>query len=178
MRSVTIARNYAEALFELGETHGQSELYAELLDAVAAALREAPSAQAVMMSPRVTKAEKARLLGAALPGAPRPFVLFLTAIVKRNRQVLIPDINVEYTTLVDVKLNRVRAGVTLAREPDAKLRKQITQALEQALGKEALISFTGDPGILGGAVVRIGERVHDGSVRRRITALRRKLLAQ
>ena len=178
MRSVAIARNYAEALFELGEIHGQSELYAELLDAVAAALREAPSAQAVMMSPRVTKAEKARLLGAALPGAPRPFVLFLTAIVKRNRQVLIPDINAAYMALVDVKLNRVRAGVTLAREPDARLRKQVTQALAQALGKEALISFTTDPGILGGAVVRIAERVHDGSVRRRITALRRKLLAQ
>lgn len=178
MRPVTIARNYAEALFELGEAHGQTERYAELLDAVSAALQEAPSAQAVMMSPRVTKAEKARLLGAALPGAPRPFVLFLQAIVKRNRQRLIPDINAEYGALVDAKLNRVRAGVTLAREPDAKLRKQVTQALEQALGKTALVRFTADPGMLGGAVVRIGERVHDGSIRRRITTLRRRLLAQ
>ncbi|MEP7176961.1 MAG: F0F1 ATP synthase subunit delta, partial [Gemmatimonadales bacterium] len=63
MRSVTIARNYAEALFALGEGSGQTARYGELIEAVAAAVETTPKVQGVLMSPRVPKADKARLLG-------------------------------------------------------------------------------------------------------------------
>ena len=53
------------------------------------------------MSPRVPKAEKARLLGGALQDAPREFVLFLQAVVKRGRQQLLREIATEYPTLLD-----------------------------------------------------------------------------
>ena len=77
-----------------------------------------------------------------------------------------------------LKLNRVRAGVTLARPADEALQKSIAEALSQQLGKQVLPSFSVDPEILGGAIVRVGERIHDGSVRRRLTKLRRHLLAR
>ena len=70
----------------------------------------------------------------------------------------------------------IRAGVTLARPADAKLQQSIQEALSEQLGKEVIASFSVDPEILGGAVVRVGERIHDGSVRRRLTKLRRQLL--
>lgn len=176
MRSVTIARNYAEALFELGERSGQAERFADLIDALAAAVEHAPTVQAVLVSPRVPKAEKARLLGAALKDAPREFVLFLQALVKRGRQQLLREIATEYAGLLDLKHNRVRAGVTLARPADEALRRSIRESLSRHLGKEVLATFSEDPQILGGAVVRIGERIHDGSLRRRLTKLRRQLL--
>jgi F-type H+-transporting ATPase subunit delta len=135
-----------------------------------------PEVQAVLMSPRVPKAEKARLLGAALKEAPREFVLFLQALVKRGRQRLLREIASEYQTLLDVKHNRVRAGVTLAQPADAALQREIQAALSRQLGKEVLASFHVDPDILGGTVVRVGERIHDGSVRRRMTKLRRQLV--
>ena len=177
MREVTIARNYAEALFDLGERSGQTEHYAELMDAVAAAIETTPQVQAVLMSPRVPKSGKARLLGAALRDAPREFTLFLQAVVKRGRQQLLGQIAAEYHALVDFKLNRVRAGVTLARPADESLRHAIQDSLSKQLGKEVLASFSEDPAILGGAIVRVGERIHDGSVRRRMTTLRRILLS-
>lgn len=178
MRSVTIARNYAEALFALGERSGQTSGFGELIDALAAAVQASPEVQAVLMSPRVPKADKARLLGAALKDAPREFVLFLQALVKRRRQQLLWEIAAEYHTLLDVKLNRVRAGVTLARPADEKLRQSLADVLSRQLGKEVLPAFTVDPDIMGGTIVRIGERVHDGSLRRRLTKLRRHLLAR
>ncbi len=52
MRVTTIARNYAEALFELGERSGNTDRYAELIDAVAGAVETTPRVQAVLMSPR------------------------------------------------------------------------------------------------------------------------------
>jgi F-type H+-transporting ATPase subunit delta len=178
LRDETIARNYAEALFELGERSGQTQRYADLIDAVAAAVETTPQVQAVLMSPRVPKSEKSRLLGAALKDVPREFVLYLQALIKRGRQKLLGEIAAEYHILLDIKLNRVRAGVTLARPADESLKKTLQDRLSQQLGKEVLASFSVDPEILGGTVVRVGERIHDGSIRRRMTRLRRQLLSR
>jgi F-type H+-transporting ATPase subunit delta len=178
LRAETIARNYAEALFDLGERSGQTQEYADLIDAVAAAVETTPQVQSVLMSPRVPKSEKSRILGAALKDVPREFVLFLQALVKRGRQLLLREIAGQYHTLLDVKFNRVRAGVTLTRPADDSLKKSIQDRLSQQLGKEVLATFSVDPEILGGTVVRVGERIHDGSIRRRMTRLRRHLLSR
>jgi F-type H+-transporting ATPase subunit delta len=178
MRTETIARNYAEALFALGERSGRTDQYADLMDAVAAAVETTPEVKATLMSPKVPKSAKARLLAAALKDTPREFVLFLQAVVKRGRQLLFRDIATEYLGLLDIKLNRVRAGVTLARPADEALRRTIQDSLSRQLGKQVLASFSVDPEILGGAILRVGERIHDGSVRRRMTRLRRALLAR
>jgi F-type H+-transporting ATPase subunit delta len=177
LRSETIARNYAETLFELGERDGNTERYADLLDAVAAAIEQTPRVQAVLMSPKVPKSEKARILAGALQETPREFVLFLQAMIKRGRQQLLREVATEYLGLLDQKLDRVRAGVTLARTPDERLKRAIQDALSRQLGKQVIPAFTVDPEILGGTIVRVGERVLDGSVRRRMTKLRRQLLS-
>ena len=178
MRTETIARNYAEALFELGERSGQAERYADLLDAVAAAIEATPKVQAVLMSPRVPKSEKARFLGQALRVAPREFVLWLQALVKRGRQGILRDIATEYVALLDTKLKRIRASVTLVRNPDEKLKRIIEENLSRQLEKQVIAAYLIDPEILGGAIVRVGDRVLDGSVRRRMTKLRRQLLTR
>jgi F-type H+-transporting ATPase subunit delta len=178
LRNETVARNYAEALFQLGERSGNTERYVDLLDAVAAAVEQTPRLQAVLMSPKVPKTEKARILGGALrEAAPREFVLFLQAMVKRGRQQLLREVATEYLKLLDQKLDRVRAGVTLARTPDERLKRTIQDLLSRQLGKQVIPAFAVDPEILGGAIVRVGERVLDGSVRRRTTKLRRQLLS-
>jgi F-type H+-transporting ATPase subunit delta len=133
--------------------------------------------EAILMSPRVPKAEKARLLGGALRDAPREFVLFLQALVRRGRHQILRPIALEYMNLLDQKLDRVRAGVTLSRTPDEKLKRAIQEALSRQLGKQIIPAFSVDPEILGGTIVRVGERVLDGSLRRRMTKLRRQLLS-
>lgn len=178
MRTETVARNYAEALFELGQRAGSPERYADLIDAVAAAVETTPRVQAVLMSPRVPKSEKARILASAMKDAPRDFGLFLQALVKRGRHRLLREIAHEYLELLDEKLDRVRAGVTLARSPDEKLQRTIQEALSRQLKKQVIAAYSVDPEILGGAIIRVGERVLDGSVRRRATRLRRQLLAR
>ncbi|MBP6668669.1 MAG: ATP synthase F1 subunit delta [Gemmatimonadales bacterium] len=178
MRHETIARNYAEALFDLGEKSGRTALYADLLDAVAGGIAAAPTVQAVLMSPRVTKPQKTAILAGALPDAPREFVLFLGAVVRRGRQGLFQEMAQAYLDLVDLKLNRVRAAVTVARPADEALRKTIAARLTEVVGRQVLPQFTEDPSILGGVVVRVGDRVFDGSVKRRMTMLRRALLAR
>jgi len=171
VKSVTIARNYAEALFAAGDTFG------DLLDAVAGAVQADVRIAATLESPRVSKPAKAQILERALKGeAPREFVRFLQAVVRRGRQGLLAEIAQEYQVLLDAKYNRVHAGVTLVDEPDARTQKQVVERLAKALGREVRAYFQSDPKILGGVIVRVGDRIFDGSVRRRLTALQRRML--
>jgi F-type H+-transporting ATPase subunit delta len=176
LRSPAIARNYAEALYELSESTKKPEEYAGLLDAVAAAIATSPDVEAVLMSPRVPKTRKVQLIGAALVSAPAEFVRFIQAVVRRGRQLYLADIAREYGALVDVKFNRLRASVSVAREPNPELRASIQKELSRVFGKEVLPTFFVDPSLLGGTLVKVGDRIYDGSVRRRLTSLRRRLL--
>jgi F-type H+-transporting ATPase subunit delta len=177
VREPTIARNYAEALFQLGERTGETEAFADLLDALARAIAAEPQVQVVLESPRVPKGTKGRLFERVFEDrAPSGFVRFLQAVVKRGRQALLPAIASQYLGLVDEKFNRVHAGVTMAREPDARLRASVRRRLSEVLRKEVLPHFRADPAILGGVIVRVGDRIMDGSLRRRMVALRQKML--
>jgi F-type H+-transporting ATPase subunit delta len=178
VRNAAIARNYAEALFTLGERAGLLEAYAGLLDSVAAAVATTPEVEAVLMSPRVPKALKVQLVGRALQDAPREFVRFVEAVVRRGRQAFLGDIAHEYGALVDAKFNRVRASIVVAREPNEALRALMRERLARAFNKDVLATYVVSPAILGGAVVKVGDRVFDGSVRRRLAQLRRQLLAR
>lgn len=178
MSTIGVARNYAEALLDLAEREGKGVEYGELIDLVAGAVELAPRVEAVLMSPRVTKAEKARILTEALPRAPKAFRAFLVAVVKRGRQRLFREIASQYLIVLDVKLGRARARVVLARTADAADQKAIAAALTKALGKTVISTFETDPAILGGAVVQVGDRRYDGSVRRKMATLRRSLLAR
>jgi len=177
LKETTIARNYAEALFDAGEATARSSAFGDLIDAVAGAIATDPRIALVLESPRVAKAAKSRMLADALENrAPAEFVRFLQAVVRRGRQGLIGDIAREYQGLMDTKLNRVHAGVTTAVESDRALRDDIERRLSEVLGKEVRGRFRTDARILGGVVVRVGDRIYDGSLRRRLNALRRRML--
>lgn len=171
-----VGRNYAEVLLELASANNAVESYADLIDAVASAIETTPEVEAALMSPRVPKAQKVAMLDAALATAPRPFSLFVQMVVKRGRQMSFRNIAAEYMTIVDVKLGRVRASVTLARAADTALQADIAAGLTKALGKTVIPTFRTDASILGGAVVRVGDRVLDGSVKRKLARLRRVMM--
>jgi F-type H+-transporting ATPase subunit delta len=177
LKNATVAKNYAEALLAAAERLGQVEPIGRLMDAVAGAIQSDETIAVVLDSPRVTKTVKIRLLAEALEGtAPAEFVRFLGAVVRRGRQGLLQDIALAYQALVDVKENRVHAGVTLSAPADASLQQRIIERLEKVLGKEVRAHFRPDPRILGGVVVRVGDRVYDGSLKRRVNLLRRRML--
>ena len=179
MKSTTVARNYAQALLLAAEAHGMADIerYGQLMEAVAGAVYADERISVALESPRVSKAVKATLLERALGDlAPAEFVRFLQAVVRRGRQGLLGEIAQQYQVLVDVKLNRVHAGVTLLEQPDARLEKEVAERLSRAIGKEVRGHFRADRGILGGVVVRVGDRIYDGSVRRKLATLRRRML--
>jgi F-type H+-transporting ATPase subunit delta len=177
VKTGTVARNYAEALLALGQRHDAVVPYGELLDAVAGAVATEPRLAAVLASPRVPKARKKLMLRTALGAfAAAPFIRFLEAVVQRGRQGMLSELSAEYEVLVDRHLNRVHAGVTTAHAADPELARAIAATLSRVVGMEVVPHFRTDPRLLGGLVVRVGDRVLDGSLRRRLLQLRWSML--
>lgn len=176
MTESTVSRSYAAALFQLGERHGQHEVGRAVTQLVAV-LDSTPSVSRFLESPKIPQAAKEHALRRAFGHqVPPVFLNFLLVVVRKRRQRLLRDIAREYQALVDEHAGRIRVNVTLAAEPDERAEEEIATALSRILGKTVVPQIHADERILGGIVVRYGDRVLDGSLRRRIMALRRQLL--
>lgn len=177
MNGSTIARNYAEALFEIGERHGQREAFASAVDELAAVFDKEPKLRAFLESPKVETEEKKGVLKRAFEGRVPPlFLNFLMVVLDKRRQRLLREIAREYHALLDERLGRLHAQVTLAHEPDERFEQEIAADLSRVLGRQVIPHVNVNPQILGGIVVRYGDRVLDGSLRRRLVSLRRRLV--
>jgi len=179
MRPATIARNYAEALFELAKRAGDLGGHGALIQGVADAVRRDSKLRAFLETPRIDAARKNEIIAKALARkAPPKFVRFMEALVRNRRQMLVPDIAIEYMDLVDTAENRMHANVTVVREADEKMRKLIADRLSKTFDKTVIPHLTVDERILGGVVVRVGDTVMDGSARRKLATLRQRMLAR
>lgn len=179
MREPTIAKNYAEALLDLAQRSGNLTEWGGLIDQVSQSMQSDPRVQAFLASPRIAASEKNRILAQAFEGqVPVTFLRFLQALVRNRRQLLIPQIATEFHNLVDIAENRVHASVTVAREASEADKQVIVDRLSKLVGKQVVPHYFVNPQILGGLVVRVGDTVMDGSVRRKLSRLRTQMLGR
>ena len=177
MRETTIARNYAETLLALAGKAGDLRGWGGMIDDVATAMGENPTLRLFLESPRVPAATKNEVLSAAFQDRmPRLMVRYLQSLVTHRRQMLIPEIAREYQDLVDAQEGRLHARVTVAREADDDTQRMVQSQLSRVFAKDVVPHFTVDAAILGGVVVHVGDTVLDGSVRKRLASLRRRML--
>ncbi len=180
MVSSIIARNYAGTLLALAHRQGGDatvDEYGVAIEQVADLLHREALIREFLETPRVDVEAKKSALKASFQGRIPEIVLrFLLVVMEKRRQGALRGIAAEYHQLVDEERGRVRAEVTLAREPGAELRREIVESLEQRLGRTVLATFQVDPSLGGGIVIRAGGEILDGSLRRRTAGLRRRML--
>lgn len=177
MRDTTVARNYAEALFALAEQHDAHDAFAESVAVLNDVFQADPRVRQFLELPKIDAQAKKQALRHALQGkVPDLFLTFLLVVVDKRRQRLIEEIGEEYAALLDEKFGRLHVQVTLAHEPDAATQERIAVELTRILGRRAIPHVRVDPNIIGGIIVRYGDHVLDGSVRRRLNTLRTRLL--
>jgi len=176
MREASVARNYAQALLELAQKARDPAGWGTMIADVSAAVQREPTLRRFLESPRVSADEKNVVLAKAFQDRlPRLLVRFLQLLVANRRQMLIPEIAREYMTLLDDVEGRVHADVTVSRLMTADEERALTAPLSRAVGKAVVPHFVVDPSILGGIIVRYGDTLMDGSVRRRLATLRSRL---
>jgi F-type H+-transporting ATPase subunit delta len=176
VRESIVARSYADALFELGSRHDAHDALVQDLSTVTALVESEPRIRAFLETPKIEVRDKQQALRAALAGRVSPlFMNFLLVVLRQRRQRLLSAIAAAYRALLDEQLGLLHADVTLAREPDAALRSLLGDELARITGRTVVPRITVNPAILGGLVVRYGDRIIDGSLRRRLNSLRRLL---
>lgn len=172
----SIARNYAEALLTLARKADDAAGWGGMLRQVANAISTDATLTRFLESPRIAAEAKSDVLAKALgERVPRLFLRFLQQLVKNRRQMLIPAIADEYDTLLDASEGIVHARVTVAREAGEEETAMIADRLSKVVGKKVVPHVSVDPAIIGGVVVRLGDTVMDGSVRRKLAKLRRRM---
>ena len=178
MREATVSRNYAETLLELARRAEDLAGWGKLIQDVANAMEDDATLRLFLESPKVSEAQKSAVITEALSDrVPRHFLRFLLAMIRKRRQMLIPEIATEYFNLVDQSEGRIHANVTVARESSESERNAIAEQLSKVLGKQAVLHVNVNPAILGGVIVKVGDTVMDGSVRRKLATLRGRILS-
>ncbi len=176
MRDSTIARNYAEALIALANKANGVDAWGAIIGGLSDAISGDATLQNFLAAPQVAATEKKRVIEKAFSGkVPMPMLRFVQKLIDNRRQMLLPEIATQYASLVDAQTGRVHANVTVAREASEAERAAIAAQLSQKLGKTVVPHIIVNPDILGGVIVRVGDTVMDGSVRKRLTTLRGRL---
>ncbi|NJD20041.1 MAG: ATP synthase F1 subunit delta [Gemmatimonadetes bacterium] len=177
MRDETVAREYAETLFALAERHEGVAVFGRGVDLVTGLLDEDPEFRLFLETPRIEASQKKALMRKVFERElPVQLVNFLLVVIDKRRQRLLRQIAQHFRALVDEKEGRAHVEVTLARPVDDTTMAVLTRRLSELLGATAVPHVRVRPEILGGVVVRTGDTIFDGSVRRQLDGMRRQLL--
>ncbi len=168
------AKRYAEAAYLLARESGAEDTWSASLAAMFILFAD-PEAQALLQSKRIPAEEKQKLVEDSLVGAD-PLVLSLAhLLLRRGRTDLGPQIAEAYQEMVDEAKGIAHALVTSAIPLSQEDVTTVVQRLSEITGREIAVGTEVDESILGGLVVRIGDRLIDGSTKSKLEALRHQL---
>ena len=175
-QGTTVARNYAEALLMLARKAEDPAGWGNMLRQVANAIESDATLRHFLNSPRIAGEAKTSVLTKALSDrVPRLFMRFIQMLVQNRRQSIIPRIAEEYETLLDESLNIVHARVTVAKPLSEDEGKALADRLSTTIGRQVVPHIEVQPAILGGVIVRLGDVVMDGSLRRKLQGMKRRM---
>lgn len=169
--TMTIARPYAKAAFELAQAGGELKTWSEML-AFASAVVTDERIAALTHDPRVGHARLAGLLleicGKRLT---KEGANFIRLLIDNRRLAVLPEVLQQFEQLRAEAEARVDAEVISAAPLEPEQMQLLAKALQRKLGREVHLTPRIDPALIGGAIVRAGDLVIDGSVRAQLTAL-------
>lgn len=181
----TIARPYAEAVFELARSSGNLEPWSAALNLAADLMADGRVAR-LLATPSLSDEDRLRFLtdlfraadeGSVLAGGNKEGTNFLKLLIEYDRLEVLPEIAEHYDELKDRVENTVDVTVTSATELSEAQKHAIAKALKERLGREVRLETELDENLIGGAVIRAGDVVIDGSLRSRLEGLSNALVA-
>lgn len=167
----TIARPYAKAVFEYAQEHKSFERWSQLLAAGAAVAADERIGR-LLTNPRVKPEDLVALVGDAAGGAlDEPGKNFLSMLAQNRRLGLLPEIAAQFEALRAEVENVADVRIISAIELNDAQRERFAAALKTRLKRDIRLHCEVDPTLIGGAIVRAGDFVIDGSLRARLERL-------
>lgn len=178
MASGASARRYAQAAFQIAH---EKDAFDDWLDdlAVLAQAAENPEFVGLLNAPQLPLVRKQEVIQNTMGGAVGPLAVNLISLLaSRNAADLMPAIVDQYQRLLDAHRGIERAEVVSAVPLDEDQSRKLESILQEVIGAEIRLTSRVEPGILGGLIARVGDKVIDGSTATRLQEMRKELIGQ
>src|SRR5919201_7023888 len=162
-----IAEVYARSLFEVAKEHDRLDEIHDELDQFADVLAENRELQVFFFSPYFSSGEKKDGVTKVIEGGNEYFVRFLQLLAEKHRLPVLFRIRREFDVLWAKEQRLLEVSVTSAVELDEETVKGIGKKIEEQTGQHVELTSTVDPDLIGGGVIRVGNKVLGASLRHR-----------
>jgi len=171
---------YANALADIALAQGAAGSALKQLADFGNVYAESPELRNFLASPAVDRNAKHGVIEklVARLGASKIIRNFLLVVIDHNRTHILPEIVNAFQEVVRQRQGIAEAEVSTAIELSAAQKAEFAFTLERMTGKRVETKYSLEPALLGGAVVRIGDAIYDGSLRQRLNAMRARLAAE
>ena len=178
MKSASL--QYANAMADIALAQGAAEPAAKQLHEFGAAYAQSAELRTFLASPAVSTEAKHAVIEkiVARLGASKIIRNFLLVIADHRRTQLIPEVIAAFHEVIRQRQGVAEAVVSTAVEVSAAQKKEMAATLARLTGRKIEAKYALDPALLGGAVVRIGDTIYDGSLRSRLNEMRARLAAE
>lgn len=173
----SVARRYAAAFFNLAQESGQLGEMENQLQIVVDALAANRELKKIFFHKMIQSKDKKEVVKAVFEGRVMPATLnFLYVLIDKQRENYLDLVFQQYVLLANQARNIMDAGVVSAIELAPADIKELQERLTAITGKNVRLKTQVDPKIIGGLVVRVGDRVIDGSVTKRLQMLKSNMI--
>ena len=176
-RRETAARRYAEACFEIGTRDDTLEVWRRELDMAGTMVVE-QGLEGILANPAIPLERRYELAAETFgKTVGQPTLNLVRLLIRRGMIDQLPRVAAEFGRLDDIRQGITQATATSALPLTPDEVRAITARLEQTTGGRVELATAVDPSLLGGVIVRVGDRLIDGSVRGRLERLRNQLVS-
>jgi len=173
----TVAERYARALFMITEKRGETPQALEDMKSLWTVLQPGTPVARLVATPMVRLSDKRAAVQKVLEGrALRSVAVFVDLLLKKKRLGEMSTIVTQFEALVEKKQGIQRAQVVSAVPLSEDERRRVHAEIEKMTGKKIRLTTDVDARLVGGALVRIGDRVIDRTVKSLLEAIEQRLL--
>jgi F-type H+-transporting ATPase subunit delta len=164
-----VARGYAQALFQIAQAEGALEQVEDELFRFARILDNESRLREGLTDPALPAENRTKMVEELLGGKALPHTInIISFVIQQGRARELTKIIDSLVKLAAEERNKAVAEVRSAVTLDGQQREKLREAIENATGRKIELKVFVDPSIIGGLLVRVGDQVFDGTVRRRL----------
>jgi F-type H+-transporting ATPase subunit delta len=175
MSETRVASRYAKSLIDLAQEKGILEQVHEDMQLFAKTVKESRDFNLFLSNPIISHGKKLTVLKSLFTGKVTDLTLrFFLLITEKNREAMLVGASTEFISQYNQLKGIEKAQVTTAIPLTPELRAQVNQKLVQMTGKTIQLEEKVDPAIIGGFLLRVGDRQVDDTIRTSLRALKNK----
>lgn len=176
MLNKSVARRYAEAFFSIAQETNKIDDYQNELKSIVQSVQETEGLGEYLAHPMIPGKEKKEIVDKIYAQTVSAVTLnFLKMVIDKKREIYLDLIYTEYEAMADESRNMQKAELISAMPVSDDDLKILAENLSSATGKEVQLKLTVDPAIIGGVKIRIGDKIVDASVAKKLEMLKTSL---